>query len=336
MIALLMELYSHQTGATRGSPTFLINRGVRQGDVISSILFNAVLEFAFQKWKARLRDHGWRLDNTPRERLTNTRYADDMMLFAKSFAELEEMLSLLKEELERIGLEMHESKTKVMTSFNENELDFVDIDGLMLEILPYEKAHKYLGRMISCSTSRATDEISNRIKVAWGCFHKHRKWLVNKHVPVQLRLRLFDSVVTPAALFSLASLPLSSSLISQLGVAQRKMLRSIVGWVRLPSDDWATTMRRMRSRLDNASRLHFVSPWEFSLKRSQWKYAQHLANFGSDSWQRLVIQWEPAFVLDMSLEFAPHRGRGRPRTRWYDDLTKFAEQTWNSSDWLHH
>ena len=70
------------------------------------------------------------------------------------------------------------------------------------------------------------------------------------------------------------------------------------------------------------------------MKRSQWKYAQHLANFGSDSWQRLVIQWEPAFVLDMSLEFAPHRGRGRPRTRWYDDLTKFAEQTWDSSDWF--
>ena len=268
MIALLMELYSHQTGATNGSSSFSIRRGVRQGDVISSILFNAVLEYAFQKWKARLRDHGWLLDNRPSERLTNSRYADDMMLFAKSLAELEEMLLLLKEELAKIGLDMHESKSKIMTSFNEDDLDFVDIDGLMMEILPYDKAHKYLGRMISCANSRANFEISNRIKVAWGCFHKHRRWLVNRHVPVQLRLKLFDAVVTPAALFSLASLPLTSSLIAQLGVAQRKMLRSIVGWVRLSSDDWATTMRRMRSRLDHASRLHFVSPWEFSLKRN--------------------------------------------------------------------
>ena len=36
MIALLIELYSCQTGATSGSKTFSILRGVRQGDVISS------------------------------------------------------------------------------------------------------------------------------------------------------------------------------------------------------------------------------------------------------------------------------------------------------------
>ena len=77
---------------------------------------------------------------------------------------------------------------------------------------------------------------------------------------MQLRLKLFDAVVSPTALFALSTVPLTSALISQLGIAQRKMLRSIVGWVRLPSDDWADTMRRMRQRLDRASRLQFVAP----------------------------------------------------------------------------
>ena len=81
-IALLIELYYCQTGDTSESKTFSIRRGVRQGDIISSILFNAVLEHAFRKWKARLQDHGWLLDNSISERNTNIRYADDMMLFA--------------------------------------------------------------------------------------------------------------------------------------------------------------------------------------------------------------------------------------------------------------
>ena len=49
MIALLIELYSCQTGATSGSKTLSMRRGVHQGDATSSILFNAVLEHAFRK-----------------------------------------------------------------------------------------------------------------------------------------------------------------------------------------------------------------------------------------------------------------------------------------------
>ena len=75
---------------------------------------------------------GWQLDDIISDRLTNTRYADDMMIFGKSLEELEEMLMLLKEELAAIRLEMHESKTKIMTNDNEFGLDFIDIDGLML------------------------------------------------------------------------------------------------------------------------------------------------------------------------------------------------------------
>ena len=81
MIALLLDLYSMQSGSTRGGKAFPIRRGVRQGDIISSIIFNAVLEYAFQSWKNKLGDHGWLLSNEALERLTNSRYADDMRYF---------------------------------------------------------------------------------------------------------------------------------------------------------------------------------------------------------------------------------------------------------------
>ena len=144
------------------------------------------------------------------------------------------MLALLKEELANIGLEMHESKTKIITSFNETNIDFIDVNGLLLEVLLDNKAHKYLGRMLSCSDARGKGEVANRTKTARGAFQKHRRRLTNRHIPMQLRLKLFDSVVNPSALFSLATLPMTSSMISLIGVVQRKMVRSIIGWVRLP------------------------------------------------------------------------------------------------------
>ena len=80
--------------------------------MLSSLLFNAALEIVFQRWKEKLRNHGWHIGSN-QENLTNTRYADDVLLYAKSMEELKEMLELLLDELRHVGLEMHESKTKI-------------------------------------------------------------------------------------------------------------------------------------------------------------------------------------------------------------------------------
>ena len=74
-----------QTGAMLGSEKFSIQRGVRQGDVLSPFLFNTVLEHAMRKWKLKLTNEGVRLGDYIR--LTNLRYAVDLMIFATSHEE---------------------------------------------------------------------------------------------------------------------------------------------------------------------------------------------------------------------------------------------------------
>ena len=57
-IELIRALYSDQTGSVNGSMSFRITRGVKQGDVLSPLIFNAALEMAFREWKHKLHDHG--------------------------------------------------------------------------------------------------------------------------------------------------------------------------------------------------------------------------------------------------------------------------------------
>ena len=67
-LKLLAALYCNQTGDVNG---------VKQGDVISPLLFNAGLEHAMRKWKLCFQHCGFDLGNG--ESLTNVRYADDLM-----------------------------------------------------------------------------------------------------------------------------------------------------------------------------------------------------------------------------------------------------------------
>ena len=91
-LALLANMYADQTGTVAGGRTFAIERGVKQGDVISPMLFNAGLEMAIRSWKRRLLHHGIALDAA--ERLTNVRYADDLMIYAKGWKELAQMVEM--------------------------------------------------------------------------------------------------------------------------------------------------------------------------------------------------------------------------------------------------
>ena len=77
---------------------------------------------------------------------------------------------------------------------------------------------------------------------------------MNRHVPIKLRLKLFDAVVSPCALFGMSVLPIYQKMMDEFDITRRKMLRKMVGWVRYPEEEWSTTMRRMNDRVDCALR----------------------------------------------------------------------------------
>ena len=76
-------------------------------------------------------------------------------------------------------------------------------------------------------------------------------------------------MVSPSLLFGLAILPLQASSTEKLDVVQRKMMRKIVGWVRVPEEPWEDTMRRMKGRVDNALGQSKLKTWSLRLAEIQ-------------------------------------------------------------------
>ena len=92
---------------------FQIEKGVFQGCILSSYLFNLNAEYIMQKAgldkaQARIKIAGWNINNL--------RYADNNTLMAESKEEIMSLLMKVKEESEKAGLKLNSQKTKIMAS----------------------------------------------------------------------------------------------------------------------------------------------------------------------------------------------------------------------------
>ena len=254
------------------------------------------------------------------ERLTNTRYADDVLLYAKSLEELQRMTELLIIELRKVGLHLNADKTKILHSSIHTpgaDRDYVDINGEFVQVLHEVHHHRYLGRHISLSAENRTQvEFQHRQQRAWASFHKHKKVLLERHVSLTKRLHLFDICVAPSVLFALIAFPFTRRQLDILDALQRKMLRRIVGWRRVDGEPWDETMRRMKKRIEDARQLYNWQLWSCRFFRDQWRFAVHLWTAAS----KPMLMYNFYSCFDINGMNVPHRDVGRPRMKWDDNI----------------
>ena len=114
LICFLRNLYAGQEATVRtGHGTtdwFQIGKGVRQGCILSPCLFNLYAEYIMQKVGL---DEAQAVIKTAGRNINNLRYADDTTLMAESEEELKNLLMKVKEESERVGLEVNIQKTHI-------------------------------------------------------------------------------------------------------------------------------------------------------------------------------------------------------------------------------
>ena len=108
----LRNLYAGQEATVRtrhGTNLFKIGKGIRQGCILSSYLFNFCAEYIMQNARLDEAQAGIKISGS---NINNLRYADDTTLMAESEEELKNLLRKVKEESEKAGLKTQHSKNK--------------------------------------------------------------------------------------------------------------------------------------------------------------------------------------------------------------------------------
>ncbi len=183
---ILQHLYSEATSVLRlhtDSEKFKLGRGARQGDNISPRLFTSCLQDAIIS-KINWEGKGIQIDG---ENLLHLIFADDIVLVAKSTAELQGMLRDIHNTSKPVGLSMHLGKTKVMCN------DQADRAGVIVEGKTIEEvdSYIYLGQLITKDHDQ-TKELKRRIGLGWTAFSKLDNIMRDKKVHIKTKEKGFQ------------------------------------------------------------------------------------------------------------------------------------------------
>ena len=318
MIWIIQRLYSEQVGqvttSTESSKEFPIRAGVRQGCVLSPRLFCAVLEWAMRNWKQAGQHDGIQLQRNA-QALTDLRFADDILLFALSLQQILSMLRSLVLHLRQVGLVLNASKTKLMTTQAQPSDRVWFQEDSYINVVHGSSSHKWLGCQLSMDGDHTAD-VEFHLHAAARAFWANRWILRDKHVPLSLRVKFFEAVVTQVACFGAGHRKISILHLCKLDSEWRRFLRSMVGppsgldW----SLPWHEVLHNWNHHVQEMTRNLQLQSWSCRCLHSHWNLAHHVATLPEDRWVKRAMKWSPVGV----------RILGRPRNSWQTHLECFA------------
>ncbi|XP_037866981.1 uncharacterized protein LOC119628534 [Bombyx mori] len=190
LIQLMRALYLSGRGSVRIGPAqsreFRFEKGVRQGCIVSPILFNIYGEYIMRKTLEEW-DGGATVGGV---KISNLRYADDTTLVASSEKEMEELLRRLVIVSEEMGLKINQPKTKIMivdkyVTLNENNI---------LGQYDIVKTFVYLGSIISNRGGSET-EIRRRIGMAKSAMSQLNKIWRDRNILKKTKVQIVETLV---------------------------------------------------------------------------------------------------------------------------------------------
>ena len=310
ILRILKEMYGKAKAYVKmdkKGPKFEIANGIKQGDPMSSNIFNCVLEEIF-----RVMDWSNKGINIGGTYLNNLRFADDIVLISTTKEELQEMANELEKISREEGLNINIDKTKYMSNVEGDE------GGVVIETGEIEKTEEYvcLGQTISMKEG-IKRELKVRKSKAWGKFWSLQKIFRSK-LSTEAKIRILESSVIPVLCYGAETWALTKSEVEGIQKTQRAMERIILGIKR------GTKIRNEEIRKrTNSKEVGYL------IKKQKFKYAGHMIRGSKERWARKVTDWLP---------YGNRRGRGRPNTRWEDEIKNrvgvaWEREVWNRETW---
>ena len=241
--AMIEALYrttraSVRTGHERDAP-FEIKNGVRQGCLLSSVLFAMFMDRIMREVQAAT-TVGLKVDSTVHNGIgfctrgtTGTSliqfmlFADDVSLVASSLEDLHTLLAAFEKITSQWGMRISADKTKWMaTSSCTGDTAFSVADGAVKRV----KDFKYLGSILSVDGSLDA-ELTQRMSAARHAWlSRRREVLLNHRISLPTRVRVFNTTVIPALTYGCEAWALTQAQEDQLSSFARDHMRQMCGW----------------------------------------------------------------------------------------------------------
>jgi Reverse transcriptase (RNA-dependent DNA polymerase) len=171
-------------------------QGLRQGDVLSTLLFNVVLEIIERRTKLQT-------NGTIFYRQTQIlAYADDIDIIGRSQAAVRDAYLALEREANKVELKINESKTKYMIAAGTDRMIRDVGHSVVLGDKTFEvvKEFVYLGSLVTPNNDVSL-EIQRRIQTANRCFFGLRKQLQSRHFSLSTKNIIYKTLIRPVLLY---------------------------------------------------------------------------------------------------------------------------------------
>lgn len=301
---IIRNLYWNQTAVVRcesaESEETSIRRGVRQGCILSPVLFNVYSEDIFKK--ALNGEDGFKVDNV---RISNIRYADDTVLISEDLAGLQNMLERVANVSREYGLEINIAKTKWLVVHRRHDDSVIINQRLLLNGQTIERVSKfqYLGTWFHDETDQAI-EVRSRIEKARQVFLSMRNLMTRKDLKLQLRMRLVRCYVWSVLLYGMEGWTLTRALEMKLEALEMYVYRRML---KISYRDRVTNAEVLR-------RMGKTSELLYTVGRRKLEYYGHV-NRNTEKYH--------LFQLILRGKIDGRRCAGRRKLSWEADLRRW-------------
>ena len=302
LIQVIQALYSSASSAVLLNNDigehFKTTVGVRQGCLLSPVLFNLFLENIMRE---TLQDFNSTV-SIGGQTINNLRFADDIDLMGGSNQELQDLTDRLTARSGAYGMEVSSEKSKVMVNSANNTPAQIHMNGQQLEEVD---AFKYLGSTLT-KDGRSSTEIKTRIGVATSAMAKLSKIWRSKDISFPTKLKLYKALVVSILLYGCESWTLTAETSRRVQTFETKCFR------RLLNIPWQAR-KTNEHVLDQITAL--AGPQEpllATVKRRKLSWFGHVTRHNS----------LPKTILQGTLEGG--RRRGRQAKSWMDNIKEWT------------
>lgn len=263
------------------SEPFDIRTGVRQGDGLSPILFNVVLDKVMKEWERELRKCGvWkpiRLGVSKNNLyIPYLAFADDLAILTEDEQTAVKQLEVLKECAEKVGLQISFEKTEFFCS--KTEITSLKTKYGKINRVPY---FKYLGEFIEPTGTEKMSQ-QHRLQKAKKGMGLVQNLYNKKSMSRGTKIRHYSTVIKPTILYASETLTLNrKQQLQEIKKEDRKIIRKILGGRHTPDG----------YRLQSIKTTEKFSNIETDIRKRRMKFFGHLNRLPENRLTKRIIDY---------------------------------------------